>query len=158
MLPAWENFVASIYINRGARASLIIMVGLLLFDPVVVQAQSDRYASDPDPVYVVIGRMDGVPRTRRNQQQFERMLSEQRDIRVVRSSVFYDAATALGVFNMIPEDARSLEAAATALRSMLHCSFSRSRMVQTVESSSPPILQMRVNSSVRRSSASRMHV
>ena len=111
MLPAWENFVAINYTNRGARASLIIMIGLLLFDPVVVQAQSDRYASDPDPVYVVIGRMDGVPRTRRNQQQFERMLSEQRDIRVVRSSVFYDAATALGVFNMIPEDARSLEAA-----------------------------------------------
>ncbi|MEE2757576.1 MAG: hypothetical protein VYA30_13050 [Myxococcota bacterium] len=87
-----------------------LLVFCLLNDPSAVSAQSRSMApSMNDPIYVVVGRIDGISRVRRNQQRFERALSAHSEIRVINSRKFNDEAQTLGVIDMLPEDATSLE-------------------------------------------------
>jgi len=101
-------FCSNLSLYRSVGQALLAFC--LVLDPSTAFSQSRSMAPGADdPIYVVIGRIDGISRIRRNQQRFERALSAQAGIRVTDSRKFNDEAQGLGVLDMLPEDATSLE-------------------------------------------------
>ncbi len=101
----WTGFVGRYGMCLALLCSVLI--------PCSVCGQRDaterHSTASNDPVYVVVGRIDGTRRVRRSLGSLERALRSQAGIEVTSNYEFAERATQLGIANALQEDGRSLQ-------------------------------------------------
>jgi hypothetical protein len=93
--------------QRCSWILLLIAIGLPTGE--TTARNSDSGASNSDDVYIVVGRIDGIRRSRRHRTQFQRALGALPNVQITSSRIFSEQALGLRIRDALPEDATGLE-------------------------------------------------